>query len=279
MLAFIKEGLRDVPVSRRNSGWGIPVPDDPSQVVYVWLDALVNYLTATGWPDEGFEKLWPANVHLVAKEIYTRFHATLWPAMLMALDLTQPEHVIGHGWWLVRDPQTTQLVKGAKSKGNIPSPQQAVAWLQEKSGASEAVCVDALRYYLLRDISFTSDAEFALDNLVARYNGELANSLGNLLNRSINMLIQFENGVVPDAASSTAQSEIALLARETAAEVEREMQTCNTPGPWTPFRAFCLPTIKPSIRPLRGSATKRETRRPFPRPSTSRLRPIELSLS
>ncbi|MDQ2798839.1 MAG: class I tRNA ligase family protein, partial [Armatimonadota bacterium] len=175
VLAFIKSGLRDIAISRRNTGWGIPVPGDESQVVYVWFDALINYLTATGWPhNAAWDTIWPANVHLVGKEIYTRFHATLWPAMLMGLDLPLPGTVLGHGWWLIGGE------KGSKSKGNIPTPQEVVDILVTRSGATPEVAKDALRYYLLRDISFTSDAEFSVENLIEkRYNPELCNKLGN----------------------------------------------------------------------------------------------------
>lgn len=220
VLAFIKSGLRDVVISRRNTGWGIPVPGDPSQVIYVWFDAVINYLTATGWPDNAaWDTLWPADVHLVGKEIYTRFHATLWPAMLMALELPLPRTVLGHGWWLIEGE------KGSKSKGNIPTPQEVVAWVVEKSGADEEVAKDALRYYLLRDISFTSDADFSLDNLVEkRYNPDLCNKLGNLLNRTLKMLAQYEGGVVPSgSAERTSDGPLASLSRETTQDIERAM--------------------------------------------------------
>jgi methionyl-tRNA synthetase len=223
VISFIKDGLRDVPVSRRNTGWGIPVPGDETQVIYVWFDALINYLTATGWPNDGWERLWPADAHLVGKEIYTRFHATLWPAMLMGLGLPLPGHVIGHGWWLIHGE------KGSKSKGNIPGPQEVIDRIVKYSDAPPAMATDALRYYLLRDISFTGDAEFGFDQLAVRYNGELANSLGNLLNRSLNMLHQFCGGIVPDCASQTAGSDIAAAARETAAAMEAALDQYN-PG-------------------------------------------------
>lgn len=224
VIGFIKEGLRDVPLSRPNSGWGIPVPNDPAQVVYVWADALVNYLTATGWPQNPtYTDLWPADAHLMGKEIYTRFHATLWPAMLMALDLALPSHVIGHGWWLIGGQ------KGSKSRGNIPTPQEAVSTLVERSGASEEIAIDSLRFYLLRDISFTGDAEFSYEAWTERYNGVLGNNLGNLLNRSLNMLRQYEDSLVPDAASRTANSEVALAAKETVAEVEAQLLAYNPP--------------------------------------------------
>lgn len=225
VLAFIKEGLRDVAISRPNAGWGIETPGDPSQVVYVWFDAVINYLTATGWPgNPDWERVWPADVHLVGKEIYTRFHATLWPAMLLALDLPLPRHVLGHGWWLVRDPKTKDLVKGSKSGIPLPTPQEAVAHVRDLSGARHEIGVDALRYYLIRDISFTGDAEFSYDTLVSRYNADLANDLGNLLNRTLNMLKQYAGGTVPDgAAARTSGGAYATLARETAQDVERAM--------------------------------------------------------
>ena len=220
VLAFIKSGLRDVVISRRNTGWGIPVPGDESQVIYVWFDAVINYLTATGWPDNAaWDTVWPADVHLVGKEIYTRFHATLWPAMLMGLGLPLPRTVLGHGWWLIGGE------KGSKSKGNIPTPQEVVAQIAEKSGADEEAAKDALRYYLLRDISFTSDAEFSVDNLIEkRYNPDLCNKLGNLLNRTLKMLAQYENGIVPHgSAERTADGVLASLSRETTQDVERAM--------------------------------------------------------
>ncbi len=225
VLAFIKGGLRDVAISRPYAGWGIPAPDDPSQVVYVWFDAVINYLSATGWPNQlGWDTLWPADVHLVGKEIYTRFHATLWPAMLLALGLPLPGTVLGHGWWLVRDAQTLELTKGSKSKGNIPTPEDAVAYLTNLSGASTEVGVDALRYYLLRDISFTGDTEFSLEALVGHYNAELANKLGNLLNRTLNMTAQYLGGIVPpDGAARTAGSAYAAFAGECVEDVDRAM--------------------------------------------------------
>ncbi len=227
VLAFIKGGLRDVVISRRNTGWGIPVPGDPSQVIYVWFDAVINYLTATGWPDNAaWDTLWPADVHLVGKEIYTRFHATLWPAMLMGLNLPLPTTVLGHGWWLIGGE------KGSKSKGNIPTPQEVVDYLVERSGADAEVAKDALRYYLLRDISFTSDAEFSLDNLAEkRYNPDLCNKLGNLLNRTLKMLAQYEDAVVPTgSAERTAGGLLAVLSRETTQDVERAMLALDPGG-------------------------------------------------
>ena len=227
VLAFIGGGLRDIAISRRNTGWGIPVPGDESQVIYVWFDAVINYLTATGWPDNAaWDTVWPADVHLVGKEIYTRFHATLWPAMLLGLGLALPRTVLGHGWWLVGGE------KGSKSKGNIPTPQEVVDDLVARSGATPEVAKDALRYYLLRDISFTSDAEFSVENLVEkRYNPELCNKLGNLLNRTLKMLAQYGGGLIPDgAAARTTDGALATLSREVTQDVERLMLALDPGG-------------------------------------------------
>jgi len=224
VISFIKEGLRDIAVSRRNTGWGIPVPDDDTQVVYVWFDALINYLSISGWPNNPeWDTIWPADVHLVGKEIYTRFHATLWPAMLMGLDLPLPKHVLGHGWWLIAGE------KGAKSKGNIPTSEQAVEYLVSLGGASQGAAVDALRYYLIKGISFTGDAEFALAELVNRYNSDLANDLGNLLNRSLNMLRQYTDGVITGSAERTKHSDLAKLVPSVVQEAETHFATLN-PG-------------------------------------------------
>ena len=226
VLAFIKGGLRDIVVSRRNTGWGIPVPGDESQVVYVWFDALINYLTATGWPyNAAWDTIWPADVHLVGKEIYTRFHATLWPAMLMGLGLALPRTVLGHGWWLIGGE------KGSKSKGNIPTPQEVVDDLVARSGATAEIAKDALRYYLLRDISFTGDAEFSIQNLTEkRYNPELCNKLGNLLNRSLKMLAQYAEGIIPDGAARTSEGALASFSREVVQDVERAMLALDPGG-------------------------------------------------
>lgn len=208
VLAFIDEGLRDITVTQNRTGWGIPVPGaEDTSVIYVWFDALINYLTETGWPNPSYESLWPCDAHLMAKEIYTRFHATFWPAVLMALDLPLPKHVVGHGWWTIGGE------KGAKSKGNIPSPQEMVTLLQEASGANERICVDALRYYLVRDIRFTDDSEFSVEMLVSRFNTDLANDLGNVLNRTLRA--RYHTGQVPtpraldEGLNSVAQTAVA----------------------------------------------------------------------
>ncbi|MGC4044006.1 MAG: methionine--tRNA ligase [Armatimonas sp.] len=205
-LAFIDNGLRDIAISRKNAGWGIEVPGDPGKVFYVWFDALINYLTESGWPENpNWDTLWPADAHLMAKEIYVRFHATFWPAMLMGLGLPLPKHVVGHGWWTVGGE------KGAKSKGNIPLPQEVTSWLQAAGAPDEATAIDALRYYLLRDIRFTDDSEWSLEILATRTNADLGNDLGNILNRVL--AAKYFDGVIPtDAPLDAKLSSIAAEA-------------------------------------------------------------------
>ncbi|MDX1932930.1 MAG: methionine--tRNA ligase [Capsulimonadales bacterium] len=215
VLAFIDQGLRDLNITQSRTGWGIPIPGVPGKVVYVWFDALINYLTESGWPDDpNWETLWPADVHLMGKEIYTRFHATLWPATLMALGLPLPRHVVGHGWWLVGGE------KMSKSRGPMPEPQEVVAFLHGRSGAAEPICIDALRYYLLRDIRFTDDAEFSLDMLVTRFNSDLANDLGNVLNRILRA--GFFEGVIPEAR--VLDSELKATADRAVADYEKALE-------------------------------------------------------
>ena len=184
---FIKPGLEDLAVSRTTFSWGIPVKDDPKHVVYVWIDALSNYITALGYGSDDetlFQKYWPADVHMVGKEI-VRFHTIYWPIMLMALDLPLPKKVFGHGWLLMKDG------KMSKSKGNVVYPEMLV----ERYG------LDALRYYLLRAVPFGSDGVFTPEDFVSRVNYDLANDLGNLLNRTIAMINKYCAGLVPDYAS------------------------------------------------------------------------------
>ncbi|MFD2306660.1 methionine--tRNA ligase [Enterococcus termitis] len=184
---FIKPGLEDLAVSRTTFSWGIPLSKDPKHVVYVWIDALSNYITALGYGSEDdslFQKYWPADVHMVGKEI-VRFHTIYWPIMLMALDLPLPKKIFGHGWLLMKDG------KMSKSKGNVVYPEMLV----ERYG------LDALRYYLLRAIPFGSDGVFTPEDFVSRLNYDLANDLGNLLNRTIAMINKYCDGQVPTYAS------------------------------------------------------------------------------
>lgn len=184
---FIKPGLEDLAVSRTTFKWGIPVDANPKHVVYVWIDALANYITALGYGSDDetlFNKFWPADVHMVGKEI-VRFHTIYWPIMLMALDLPLPKKVFGHGWLLMKDG------KMSKSKGNVVYPEMIV----ERYG------LDALRYYLLRSVPFGSDGVFTPEDFVSRLNYDLANDLGNLLNRTIAMINKYCSGYVPAYAS------------------------------------------------------------------------------
>ncbi len=216
VVAFLKEGLRDMCITRANKGWGIPVPGDESKVIYVWFDAVINYLAVTGWPhNPEWESLWPADVHLVGKEIFVRFHATLWPAMLMALDLPLPKQVYAHGWWTVGGQ------KGGKSGASLPHPTRLAQFLSERSGAEPELAVDALRYLLCREMNFGPDTEFTVENCLRRFNNDLANDLGNLLNRTINMMNKYYDGVVPEV--ETPDTEIVALAESVCADYERSL--------------------------------------------------------
>ncbi|MGC8783598.1 MAG: methionine--tRNA ligase [Armatimonadota bacterium] len=205
VIAFITQGLRDQSVTRANPGWGIPVPGEPDKVIYVWFDALINYVSATGWPDdmERYQQLWPA-VHLMGKEIFVRFHATLWPAMLMSVGLPVPERIFGHGWWTIGGE------KGSKSKGNLPHPVQLAKDIATWSGAEFDIAVDAERYLLIREMQFGLDSEFSEESFRKRYNSDLANDLGNLLNRTLNMVWRYADGRVPKPVEHNA--ELAQLA-------------------------------------------------------------------
>lgn len=181
MINFIKQGMEDLCISRTSFDWGIPVPIDTKHVIYVWFDALTNYLTPIGYLDdpEKFNKYWPANIHLVGKEI-VRFHSIIWPCILMALDLPLPKQVFGHGWLVVDG------TKMSKSIGNVVDP----IGLIDEFGA------DAIRYFLLREINLGQDGNFSRDALIQRINSDLANDLGNLLHRTLNMVGKFQQGVV-----------------------------------------------------------------------------------
>jgi methionyl-tRNA synthetase len=182
VMRFVEGGLKDLSVSRTTFSWGIPVPGDSKHVIYVWFDALTNYLTAAGFPDkqEDMKEIWPADIHLVGKDIL-RFHAVYWPAFLMSAGLPLPRQVFAHGWW------TVEGEKMSKSLGNVVDPYKIV----EEFGQ------DVLRYFLLREIPFGQDGDFSRSAIIGRINGELANGLGNLVSRSIGMIKKYAGGLIP----------------------------------------------------------------------------------
>ncbi|MEZ0324845.1 MAG: methionine--tRNA ligase subunit beta, partial [Fimbriimonas sp.] len=191
--SFIRQGLRDVCISRQNPGCGIPVPSDPTQVVYVWFDALINYVAATGWPSNpDWRDRWPAEVQWMGKDILTRFHATLWPAMLLGCELPLPDTLVGHAWLLMGGE------KISKSKGNVVAPMELAQDLASRAGCAPEVAIDAVRYYMASVMPFEQDAMFSYEEFDLKYNTHLANDLGNALNRSLAMTHKFVNGQIPD---------------------------------------------------------------------------------
>jgi methionyl-tRNA synthetase len=207
VLSFVRSGLRDLSISRSTFSWGIPVPDDPKHVIYVWLDALANYITAIGYGSKDtskFEKYWPADVHMIGKEI-VRFHCVYWPAFLLAAGLPLPKGITAHGWLLFEES------KMSKSRGNIVRAETIV----------DVLGTDALRYFLLREVVFGQDGSFSFDALVQRYNSDLANGLGNLASRTLTMITRYFKGEIPypsNAAHTAADGTIADAARKTIAD-------------------------------------------------------------
>lgn len=211
VISFVKSGLRDLSVSRSSFKWGIPVPDDPGHVIYVWLDALSNYITALGYgsPDDAkFKKYWPADVHFIGKEI-VRFHCVYWPAFLMAAEIPLPQRIMAHGWLLFEQS------KMSKSRGNIVRPETIL----------EVLGVDAMRYFLLREVVFGQDGSFSFDALVQRFNADLANGLGNAASRTLTMIGRYFKGEIPYPSATGTRTEadkaMAELGAKTIAESSR----------------------------------------------------------
>ncbi|MCC6730513.1 MAG: methionine--tRNA ligase [Chthonomonadales bacterium] len=225
VIRFIEQGLRDMSITRANTGWGIPVADEPDKVIYVWFDALINYLAATGWPDdmERYAELWPADVHLMAKEIFVRFHATLWPAMLMALGLPLPRQVYAHGFWVNAGGH-----KEGKRTGGIPHPVELARAIARRSGADPEIAVDALRYLLAREMAFPGDTEFSEEAFYRRYNTDLANDLGNLCNRAVTMVSRYFGGVAP--APPRVEEEIVAFAATVADDYREALREFRFQG-------------------------------------------------
>ena len=220
VLSFVRNGLKDLSVSRTSFSWGIPVPGDEKHVVYVWLDALANYITAIGYGSDDaadkarFEKYWPADVHLIGKEI-SRFHCIYWPAFLMAAGLELPRAVVANGWLLFEQS------KMSKSRGNVVRAETV----------ADVLGADALRYFLLREIPFGQDGGFSFDALVQRYNSDLANGYGNLVSRVVNMMHKYFGGVVPALVAETeAESTLRQSATATIATFNREFDALDFSG-------------------------------------------------
>jgi methionyl-tRNA synthetase len=207
VMAFVRGGLRDLSVSRTSIKWGIPWPGDEKHVIYVWYDALTTYMTGVGYGDDElqWEKYWPADLHLIGKEIL-RFHAVYWPAFLMAAEEPLPKRIYAHGWWLFADE------KMSKSRGNMQYPQPI----------ARALGIDALRYFVLREMVFGQDGNFSRDSLLTRYNADLANGLGNLASRIIAMIHQYFAGQIPPPLADNAGAPRSVALAKKSADVQEE---------------------------------------------------------
>lgn len=207
IIRFVEGGLNDISVSRTKVSWGIPVKSNPNHTIYVWIDALTNYITGPGFElgkeSEKFKDIWPADMHLMGKEIY-RFHAVIWPAMLMSLGLPLPKKVYAHGWW------TVEGEKMSKSRGNIIDPRELVA----------EYGLDPFRYFIFREVPFGQDGDFSKEAFKRRYNGELANDLGNLFSRTVNMINKYLDSSMPEKPENSV-----LFSKlvETKKDIEKDM--------------------------------------------------------
>lgn len=209
MYQILKSGLKDLSITRTTFDWGVPLSDDPEHVVYVWVDALLNYISALGYADndENFKKYWPADLHLIGKEI-NRFHSIIWPAMLMSIDVELPKKIFAHGWLTVNGE------KISKSLGNAIDPRKLM----------DAYSKDAVRYYLLRDINFGRDGDFSEDNLLMRYNSDLANDLSNLVHRSLSMLSKYFDGIIqPKGKEEDVDNQLYLVIEKNTEEILADM--------------------------------------------------------
>lgn len=215
VVSFVKQGLQDLSISRNSFDWGIKIPWDESHVVYVWVDALINYITAIGWgvDDKNFNRRWPAT-HIVGKDIL-RFHAVIWPAMLMAAGIEVPKQVFGHGWLLIGGE------KMSKSSGTGVSPVEL----------TESYGVDAFRYYFLKAVVFGADGNFSLEDIEARYNAELANGFGNLASRVHAMTVKYFEGKIPEASDITeAEQAVFKLIHDAVAEAHKHVEAIDITG-------------------------------------------------
>ncbi|MGI5901448.1 MAG: methionine--tRNA ligase [Desulfitobacteriia bacterium] len=213
MINFIEGGLEDLCVSRTTFEWGIKVPFDPKHVVYVWLDALINYISALGYPDgEKYKKYWPAEVHLMGKDI-VRFHSVIWPIILIALDIPLPKKVFGHGWFLAREGG-----KISKSRGNV----------QDSFELIRRYGPDPIRYFLLREMQWGADGYYSEDDLVERLNSDLANDLGNFISRTLAMIVKYKEGILPAPGATTElERDLQDLSKKVKNAVEEKMLLCD----------------------------------------------------